>query len=308
MTYELTTLLTTIAATSASFAAILGGLIASKLLSISGERDAVITRLQDINDEIEHRTKLMKEAQQENDEDDALDFISNHVESLVNNDNLDVIYENDEHSYISLEALRPLWERAQDTFEKYRGEWYNSEYSYDDHIPKNVALALKDDDFGYEVCKKAGAYLEKQMRKNMPGFLPMIEPIDVSSVTETLWYTKNKELIKEQENAIALLNLQRDQSMKTKERLRQPRGVAQGLVVFAIFSVLCIVLPLAFSPFVTESYTGYIVVKIVALFIFAGGLISIFGYLIWLLKWDDGTKPSSNGKMEIGDGGKNADN
>ena len=41
MTNELTALLTTIASASASFVAILGGFIASKLIAVNGEREAV---------------------------------------------------------------------------------------------------------------------------------------------------------------------------------------------------------------------------------------------------------------------------
>lgn len=46
--YDLTPLLTTIAAASASIVAILGGFIASKLISISTERDAVSSKISEV--------------------------------------------------------------------------------------------------------------------------------------------------------------------------------------------------------------------------------------------------------------------
>ena len=48
MEYDLTATLTTIAAASASFVAILGGFIASKLIAVSGEREETINKLGDI--------------------------------------------------------------------------------------------------------------------------------------------------------------------------------------------------------------------------------------------------------------------
>ena len=56
--YELTTVLTTIAACSASIVAILGGLIASKLITLNTERDEVNARITELDEEIDfsHRT------------------------------------------------------------------------------------------------------------------------------------------------------------------------------------------------------------------------------------------------------------
>ena len=51
--YDLTTVLTTIAACSASIVAIVGGFIASKLIAINTERDEVNTRISELDEEIE---------------------------------------------------------------------------------------------------------------------------------------------------------------------------------------------------------------------------------------------------------------
>lgn len=47
--YDLKTVLTTIAACSASIVAILGGFIASKLIAINAERDEVNTRISELD-------------------------------------------------------------------------------------------------------------------------------------------------------------------------------------------------------------------------------------------------------------------
>ena len=111
--YELTSVLTTISAASASIVAILGGFIASKLISISGERNAVISKLKEIDDEIAYRTELLENAQYENDEDDALDFIKKHVEHLVEGDSLEEVYDADDSPGIEYEILYPFWAKAE---------------------------------------------------------------------------------------------------------------------------------------------------------------------------------------------------
>ena len=61
MSYDLTAVLTTIAAASASIVAILGGFIASKLIAISSERSAVLDHLKQMYlKEIRSRQKTMR--------------------------------------------------------------------------------------------------------------------------------------------------------------------------------------------------------------------------------------------------------
>lgn len=50
--YDLTSVLTTIAACSASIVAIIGGFIASRLISINADRDEVNTRLSETEEEL----------------------------------------------------------------------------------------------------------------------------------------------------------------------------------------------------------------------------------------------------------------
>ena len=56
--YDLTTLLTTIASISASFVAILGGFIASKLISISENRSSTLDKLRSRDKEISVKISL----------------------------------------------------------------------------------------------------------------------------------------------------------------------------------------------------------------------------------------------------------
>ena len=81
--YDLTTLLTTIASISASFVAILGGFIASKLISISENRSSTLDKLRSLDKEISVKISLKESLQDENNESDALDFIDANFRLLV---------------------------------------------------------------------------------------------------------------------------------------------------------------------------------------------------------------------------------
>ena len=103
-------------------------------------------------------------------------------------------------------------------------------------------------------------------------------------------YNKNNDIIKEQQDKINWLEFQRKQLEETAVSLKKPKGVLCGLIIFAIVSVFCIIFPLILCPFSTPDYYCYIITKTVVLSVFVLGLISIFGYLTWLLSWKQDNK------------------
>ena len=118
--YDLTSFLTTISAGSASFVAILGGLIAQKVIEINNERTAVeeeIKELQEqkilLEDEIANREDWMEE-------DDAISFIGQHAkEFLTCEDFTDAVDPDDLHGYEDLESLEAYWKKAQKILGQY---------------------------------------------------------------------------------------------------------------------------------------------------------------------------------------------
>ena len=65
-----------IAGCSATIIAIIGGFIASKLISISADRDNILDKIKEINDELNMKTKQHDDIIEKLDDDDALDFLS----------------------------------------------------------------------------------------------------------------------------------------------------------------------------------------------------------------------------------------
>lgn len=297
MPYDLTTVLTTIAAASASIVAILGGFIASKLIAISSERSAAMDRLKQINEEMEFHISERDKIQAKNDEDDALDFIRAAIDDLWAGNNFENVYSNVDHPAISSERLNPYWDKAIALKEQFRECVAKRDEFNKDHIPERLILAAKEDDFGYEILLALGKKLKKMIRaaeraSNPFSFeLPDISDYvaDTPVVGSGYTYHKNCEAIQEQEAAIALLELQKKQCSEQIQALKKPRGMKSGLIIFALFTIACIIMPLVFSPFSVTSYQDFIKVKILFLTLFSVGLLTIFAYLVYLLKWDENT-------------------
>ena len=114
-----------------------------------------------------------------------------------------------------------------------------------------------------------------------------IENLKTGDVYKRQGYTyhKNCDSIQEHNSAIALLELQKKQCDEQILALKRPRGMKLGLLIFALFTFCCIIAPLVASPFATESYNDFVIAKAIFLGLFGIGLISVFGYLIYLLQW-----------------------
>ena len=297
MPYDLTVVLTTIAAASASIVAILGGFIASKLIAISSERSAALDRLKQINEELEFHISERDKIQAENDEDDALDFIRDAIDDLYADNSLENVYSSVDHPSISVERLKPYWDRAVTLKEQFGEQVKKHNALNEDYIPQSLLLTVKEDDFGYEVLLALGKKLKKRIRaaerareraSNPLGIVvPDISDLDMATVSGSGYaYHKKCDAIQGQNSAIALLKLQKKQCDEQILALKKPRGMKLGLVVFALFTICCIIAPLIASPFATESYQIFVITKAVFLGLFGIGLISIFSYLVYLLKWN----------------------
>lgn len=297
MEYDLTTVLTTIAAASASIVAILGGFIASKLIAISSERSAALERLKQIDEELAFHVSERDKFQAENDEDDALDFIRNAIGDLYNGIPLETVYSKVDHPRIPMETLKPYWDRAVTLKEQFLDRIQKHYALTEDYIPQRLLLTVKKDDFGYEVLLELGRELERRTleaerargKPSSPlGFvLPDMSNLVMPSVPVSGYsYRKNCDSIQEHKSAIALLNLQKKQCEEQISTLKKPRGMGLGLLIFALFTIFCIIIPLGCSPFSTDSYKDFIMAKGVFLGLFVIGLITIFGYLVYLLKWN----------------------
>lgn len=291
--YDLTSVLTTISAAAASFVAILGGFIASKLLSISGEREAVNERLDNLNNDLVFLNNDNSRLQAELDKDDAKSFILDHINNLINNDTIEECYPTNEQTDISLETLSPYWVEALELMTELRTALGNKEKLNSDKIPNSLATKYLDDYFSYTILKGA---VEEIGRMPLSGFA-LYDHLKMPRVVG-MWRNDNYKAIEENNKKIANLKYEMEKLTKKKEMLRSPKGVKLGLYIFGMFSLLCIILPLCFSPLTTDNYKYYLSCKIMFITIFAIGLLSVFIYLIYLLKWQKANKSKLNNKRK----------
>lgn len=282
--YDLTSVLTTIAACSASLVAILGGFIASRLISLNAERSEAQTRLSEVNDEIAFYEKERDHLQAELDEDDALDFIKENINSVIEESPLEKVYKEESRPRIEKAVLAPYWERAcnvwKTIYTDIDGRSDDDDYAEnEDGVPITVAKKMSDD-FEYETCRKIMKSLDSSTNR-----FANILTAELPDVSGGYWYAKAQQDVSAFQNKIDWSKLQKLQITARHKALQKPKGMAMGLVLFSVFSVANIIAPLVLSPLSTNNYYLYNSVKIGAIVSFAIGLAAILLYLVYLLHW-----------------------
>lgn len=319
--YDLTSFLTTISAGSASFVAILGGLIAQKVIEINNERTAVEEEIKELQ---EHKELLENEIADREDwieEDNAISFIGRHAKELLQGDDFsDAADPDDLHGHEDLETLEAYWEKAQLILEQYAENADKPHYDLVSAVKEAIrnneardrvkivsAADLRDemntgvgddtdnydvdvsDSFITNVCEIIKDHFEAYYRNDemtaAGQFIAVpyaLGRINGYGVSEATYYQWGNEKSR-LEGELSAVELRIKQSEDRKRRLRVPNEMKNGFWIFGLFIALCVLLPLILTLLVTENYTVFIIVKIVSLLIFGTGLYSILLYIMKLL-------------------------
>ena len=172
----LTAMLTTISAASASFVAILGGFIASKLLSINGERDAVAGQIANLSAQIDQKQKKEDWYRHEVNEHDAIHFIMAHIDELFDRVDLREVYDSAEDSGIDFEDLQPFWEKAVAFKGCFMDAILSDEKTDEFGIPLSIVPRLKEDHFLDEVfssLKNELEFSQKEKQRKLQGLFSL---------------------------------------------------------------------------------------------------------------------------------------
>ena len=216
------------------------------------------------------------------DEDDALDFVKNKIKNIVDCDPLEEVYKEEDRPRLQKDILQHYWDKASSVYAFIHANVGNclsdTRLLNADGIPTTFATHFTDD-FEYTVCK---AILKELDRRCNPHKLvwPDLPDMDIAT-----WYSQDMEKVNELKSKIALLELQKKQLTARSTALKKPRGMKTGLFLFALFTATNIIFPLCLSPFRVESYCCYLRTKTACITLFAGGLILIIIYLVYLLHW-----------------------
>lgn len=297
--YDLTSFLTTISAGSASFVAILGGLIAQKVIEISNERSAIEEDLKEFSEQKELRQKDIEKYDRWIEEDDAICFIGRRAKELLNEQPFSVAIDaEDLDGDEDLPTLERYWNKALqilrmyadteglshfETVRKIRKEIDNIEPSDEDELTfptdsdfvKCVCEIIKDH---FEAYYKNDGFNSRGQAFITPALLNA-DRYGASGVEYHQWLNDRNKVVGE----VSALELRIIQSEDRKKRLKVPDELKSGFWVFGAFIAFCVLLPLVLTPFTTESLVAYIIVKVLFLLIFGGGLFSVLLYIKRLL-------------------------
>jgi hypothetical protein len=287
-----TALLLAIASLSASFVAILGGFIASRLITINSERASCLSQLQNVIDKLFYHEEMRSMLDKSLNEEDAIRFIYNHMAEFVEGDNIGDVYEDTELQSIDLDDLEPLWERAQTIMERFDEHLQNNGYGAfnSDWIPVEIAEEYANDIFAYEICKLYTSWgLGEHDFENTPFR-------DTGN-----WYERDSQKALEHTKEITFLRQQKEQYLISLNALKQPTGMKSGLILFALFSLCNIILPLTLSLF--RFAEPFSTIGAVASIVFLTlGLVATFFYLAWMLRWkkeDESQLKYQNLKIDV---------
>lgn len=306
-TYDLTSLLTTISSASASFIAILGGLITSKLLTISGEREAVLSKIASSHQLYDSKKALRDTLLHENNEKKALDFIDSNFKSFMHSDDLDTVYNSVKiPPSISIEDLRPFWDRAQELYSLFWNEYKQDNTLTSEQIIQKLSLTHSNDSFfisfHYLFFRQLLILLEENGQNlylnKTSSFITSASkfPKPQSTMWDTQRIEENTRRIKELDNELGLILSQINQYEEEKLHLQSPPDVQAGLNVFGLFALVCIVFPLILSPFGTTNICLFWFIKLFFIVSFSLGLLSTFLYMKKLLNWPNPKKDNKSNK------------
>ena len=282
--YDLTSFLTTISAGSASFVAILGGLIAQKVIEINNGRTAVEEEIKELNEQKQLLEDDIADHADWMEEDVAISFIGHHIKELLGEDSFKDAVDLDEMSgYEDLESFESYWKDAQKVLEQYAKIADKPHYE----VVKAIQATIPDisENFISCICDAIKdhfkAYYHNDGLNSLGQFmvtpiaLGRIEGYGASGVEFQRWVSeKNKA-----EGELVAIELRIKQSEDRKRRLRVPDELKNGFWIFGIFIASCVLLPLVFTPFTTESHTAYMIMKVVFMLIFGSGLFSVLLYI-----------------------------
>ena len=301
-TYDLTSLLTTISSASASFIAILGGLVASKLLTISSERDAVLAKISELDKEISVKEAQKNALQKENNDSDALDFIESNIADLIQGKSLNLVFEKSTEKSLSIESLQPYWETDIAISRRIQHSMTPGIISVSQlrSLEKESELEYAQDAFSKNVSLIVLNYFEDQFNRSSSSPFSATLRVPNTFFRASIWdrqrYENNTRTIFQLQASLDSLHFQMSQYEKDKKMLKNPVGVSDGLNIFGLFSLICIVPPLILTPFETTNIYLFWFIKIFFIASFSLGLLSTFLYMKKLLNWPEFKKDSNDNK------------
>ena len=275
MINAISSLLFAIAGVSASFVAILGGCIATKLISINQERESCENKLSEVHFKNFMFTEQRNMYKTAIDEADALCYIQENADAFESGCELENIYDENEPHYIEYEILLPYWNKAKLYKEKFDDRIHKGKCNFNDlMIPVDLIEETGEDSFAFHFYAMYARW----------GFSEYFEETEYKIRGE--WYENAKQESLNANTQALMLDIEEQRYEMDLKNLKKPQGMKLGLAIFILFSMVNIILPLVLST-IPLSDKWCVIVSSCSIGLLALGLVSTFLYFALMLKWKE---------------------
>lgn len=272
ITYDLNNILSVMIACTATFVAIIGGLIANKAITDRAEKESIERQLSQIKLEIEIADKKVDSLDEWLNVRNAKDFIRDHLDELLAEENLGDFYEDADNEDITQEELLPYWNKALEAVKKFKANAYEERNK--DNVPKSIIDEL--DSFQYDICS---SYPESIGQGNKVLF----ETVSLSNGSIRAIVERYNEKVKELEEELAIkeqLIVKESMLKDIKQDVIASKPVKNGIRIFVLVSLFCIVMPLIFMLFNPTTNCVWYAIEIVLSFVsFIIGILVMIIYI-----------------------------
>lgn len=278
MQYDLSPVLSTIAASSATFIAIIGGLIANKAISTFAEKESIEHQIELNDSELKFNQNRFEELDKIVCEMDAEDYIRDNLEDVIQCKSLSEIYDKTADAFISFDELLPYWDKAIDAVKMYTKAYRSSPGNLErnsDSVP--IELIKKLDSFQYRICRDYHTEIENQA----VSFLGPVAFV-ASATIEMNVEERNANLTEmdKLEDEMERIQLKNEILGQRLDILGRGKAATRDLKYFVVLLIINIVIPVTFMLFnPTDSLLWYRIESIVSVVLFAIGLIYMVKYL-----------------------------
>ena len=279
--YDLTTILSTMVACSATFVAIIGGLIANKAISDRAEKEAIERQLSQIDLEIAAIDRNIESVSNWINEYNAKEFIQENIADLLDGKPLVAVYSHEDSNDIEYDEMLPYWDGMLDAVKQFRA--HASSDRNNEGIPKVIVNNLTP--FQREIC----SMYKHSITDNEISYFEKSTAIGISATTKMVEYYNARikeleELIDKKENLVVREQVLQDR----KDDICISHSVKKGIKIFMAVSLTNIILPVVFMLFnPTSNRAWYITETSISILAFSLGIIIMIMYICSLFPQKD---------------------
>jgi hypothetical protein len=284
---DLNGLISTIISSTAALVAIIGGFLVSRVISLSSEKNSIVRRLREINNDLKSKKELLNTIEIDLLEDDIDSFINEYSkEIIIENKPFDELLEYDKSYNLTVEQLKPyivellsirdeiinLMDDAESLPEEFNDFIRINGFNINDRIEwyELVYQTLYD-----EIMKSSySSYGPLGIKVPTP---PNLIPARLNLVEQQIHRDKIKEFQRLQ-NEIEVLKVRKDEQEKILNDYAKPNGLWGGFFVLIYSCVVGIAYPSTLLPYPKDVYNDELT-QCFLLVLFFSQLIVLFLYL-----------------------------